>query len=166
MASMNIRGTKDTVFFVVQVHSVPAHAAHMANTNTEKAARNVYIVARLHSVLAAAAHTENTKDNSLKLLVPSLSLLLFPFRLQPGAVLWIKEFGPIAAAGLPETAPAFRPGRIPGVLAQQNVYFVVVCYHFETFRFLTIFRELGLYKQKVLKSNQVRLPDFSLPFVS
>jgi hypothetical protein len=63
MASMSIRGTKNTVFFAVQVHTAPAHTARIENTSTGKAARNVCIVAHLHSVLAAAARTESTKGN-------------------------------------------------------------------------------------------------------
>lgn len=64
-ASMSIRGTKNTVFFAVQVHTAPAQTARTKNTSTEKAARNVCIAVHLQSVLAAVARTESTKDNSL-----------------------------------------------------------------------------------------------------
>jgi len=64
-ANMSIRGTKDTVFFAVQVHTAPAHTARIKNTSMVKAARNVCIAVHLQSVLAAAAHTESTKDSSL-----------------------------------------------------------------------------------------------------
>jgi hypothetical protein len=76
------------------------------------------------------------QKESSAVLVPGLSILLFPFRLQPGTVLGIEELGPIAAGGLPETVLAFTRGRISGILLQQNVYYVVVCDHFETLRFL------------------------------
>ena len=58
-------GTKNTVFFAVQVHTAPAQTARIKNTSTVKAARNASIAVHLQSVLAAAARTESTKGNSL-----------------------------------------------------------------------------------------------------
>jgi hypothetical protein len=55
-----------TVFFAVQVHTVPVQAARIKNTSTVKAARNASIAVHLQSVLAAAARTASTKDNSVQ----------------------------------------------------------------------------------------------------
>jgi hypothetical protein len=63
---MSIRGTKNTVFFAVQVHTAPAQTARIKNTSTVKAAQNVCIAVHLHSALAAAAHMESMKDNSVQ----------------------------------------------------------------------------------------------------
>jgi hypothetical protein len=65
-ASMNIRGTKGTVFFAVQVHTAPAHIARTKSTSMEMAVRSAYSAVLLHWVLAAPARTESTKDNSVQ----------------------------------------------------------------------------------------------------